>query len=673
MRPTWLVFTLSLFVSLATPGLAQVANQSAQSSGTLAAPVVSKALELADKGSLKAAQALVAPFKSPLLDGLLIWRAALADSPEVGFWEIAVFLDRHPGWPQESNVVVAAEKRFPEEIDPATLSIWFESYRPRSMPGIERALAHYSRIGQEAEVSKLARKAWREQSMSEDVEKRFLAAYSRFLTNDDDRERFEALLSRQDSKGALRQAARLGTGIAALARARLKLAGDEPGVDGAVRAVPANLQDDEGLLYERAHWRLRRNRYEGVMEILDPPHPEYRDADRWWRLRHWAAREAMDRKDFKAAYRIAAGNGLESGIEFAQAEWLAGWLALRFLDRPGDALAHFQRLYDGVGTPISKGRAAYWAGRAVEATAGMSSETRRWYELAAAESTSFYGQLAAVRAGLHQRNALSPAQAVPPADTKEKEAFEAKELVQVVRLLNRFDETERLSSFVIALRSNAESASDYRLLADLAAESKRTDLAVIVAKSAQLADVYLEDYLYPLPPVAPFPAQQLQQRNPEAALVLALIRQESLFRRDAISRVGARGLMQLMPGTAKKVAKDLGLPYSSDRLLDDGGYNMTLGSAYLKEMLERFGGSHILAIAAYNAGPGRVDEWLGRFGNPTTPGVDPVDWIERIPFYETRNYVQRVLEAMVVYRQRIGGPNALELQLSQDLDRAAGR
>jgi soluble lytic murein transglycosylase len=242
-----------------------------------------------------------------------------------------------------------------------------------------------------------------------------------------------------------------------------------------------------------------------------------------------------------------------------------------------------------------------------------------------------------------------------------------------VRLLGQYGEEDRMDGFVIALRSEASSAADYRLLANLAERNGRADLAVLVAKSAQLAGYYMNDYLYPLPPVAPFPIGKLQQSDPEAALVLALIRQESLFRRNAVSRAGARGLMQLMPGTAKKVAGQLGVGYDGQRLLDDGGYNMTLGSAYLKEMLERFGGSHILAVAAYNAGPARVEEWLTRFGNPTGPGVDPVDWIERIPFGETRNYVQRVLEAMVVYRQRIGGEEKLALELSQDLETQAGR
>ncbi|WP_455373201.1 lytic transglycosylase domain-containing protein [Limibacillus halophilus] len=661
---------LALFLSLgfSAQTLAQSAAQNGNSSlpGPVAGTIVSSALDLADEGRLRDAQILIAPMKDPLLEAYLVWRVAVADSDEPSFEQLSSFLNDHPGWPYESSIVAEAEKRLSPDLDDGALAAWFEAHPPVSKEGALLALALYQRQGRTDAVKDLLQKVWRGYGLEREEEREIFARYGNLLTHEDSLARLETLIWRRDRAGAERQAGRLGGGYPALTDARLRLALNQAGVDGAIKAVPANLQDDPGLLYERAHWRLRRGRYDGVVELLDPPPADLGDdPERWWRLRHWAAREAMDAGDISLAYRLSVNHGLERGIGFAQGEWLAGWLALRYQNKPAVALTHFETLHANVGTPISLGRAAYWAGRAA-AAAGDAEKAKTWYFKAAEETTTFYGQLGAAEAGLTSIRVWPVSSETAGISPEAKAAFEARDVVKLSRLLARYGEEDRVNAFVIGLRDEAKDAEAFHLVANLAVETNRPDLALLTAKTAQGEGIYLPEHLYPQPPVAPFALTSLSG-DPEPALVLGLIRQESLFNPKAVSRVGARGLMQLMPGTAKRTSSREGLPYDAARLLEDPDYNVALGSAYLKEMLERYNGAHILAIAAYNAGPGRVDEWLGRFGPPPSDPYGAIDWIERIPFYETRNYVQRVLEAMVVYRQRLGPGDQYALLLPEAL------
>ena len=641
--------------ALSPPGQLRAENNMEEKGPTLAASaVVQAALDLADEGKLRDAQVLLGPLNEPLLESYLLWRAAVADSEEPSFSELSAFLARHPGWPYESSLVAEAEKRLHEGsavLDDAGLAGWFQAHPPVSTEGALLALELHQRRGETDALKTRLVQTWRSHSLDAEQERLLLSRYGNLLTRDDNLARLETLLWRRDQAGAKRQANRLGGGYPELAEARLRLALNQVGVDAAIRAVPESFQNDPGLLYERADWRLRRNRVDGVVEILDPPPAELGDAERWWRMRHWAAREALDEGRIDLAYRLSINHGMDRGLGFAQGEWLAGWLALRYQDKPALALTHFETLYENVGTPISLGRAAYWAGRAA-AAAGEAEKAKAWYLKAAEQTTTFYGQLGAAEAGIRQLRVWPVTAEAPGATAEGRSAFEATDRVQLIRTLARYQENERINAFLIGLRDEAKTPEAYRMVAELALDAERPDLALLTAKTAQTENIYLADFLYPTPPVAPVDVTSLAG-TPEPALVLGLIRQESLFNKNAVSRVGARGLMQLMPGTAKLTAPKVGLRYDSARLTEDPDYNVALGRHYLAEMLERYDGQHILAIAAYNAGPGRVDEWLKRFGAPPSDPYGAIDWIERIPFYETRNYVQRVLEAMVVYRQRL--------------------
>ena len=342
------------------------------------------------------------------------------------------------------------------------------------------------------------------------------------------------------------------------------------------------------------------------------------------------------------AYRIASQHGLKEGIGFAEGAWLAGWIALRFVKNPEQAVQHFTRLYEGVSSPISRARGAYWAGEAVAAK-DTKEAAAIWYRRAAAHSSTYYGQLASQRLGQDLEVTFKKA---PDASLEVRAIFERRELVYIIRLLGEIEETDTHRRFLHHLRESAETGEEFQLVTELAVAQGRPDIALRTAKDARLAGFVMHEQLYPRP--------ELPEINGlEPALVLALIRQESQFYIEAVSRSGARGLMQLMPATAKSVAKGLKLPYRKDRLTEDAAFNMRLGTTYLAQLIERFDGSVMMALAGYNAGPHRVVRWVRRYGDPRRPEVDAVDWVERIPFSETRNYVQRILETLPIYQKRL--------------------
>jgi soluble lytic murein transglycosylase len=343
-------------------------------------------------------------------------------------------------------------------------------------------------------------------------------------------------------------------------------------------------------------------------------------------------------------------HGQTKGVAFAEAEFLAGWIALRRLKKTADALTHFQTLYDGAPTDVARSRGAYWLGRAHE-TAGHSKEAMDWFGRAAAFGHTFYGQLAARR--LPGGTWQMPSDPTPtPA---EQETLAGRELVAAARYIGQAGEPDRTRPFLRRLARQVTTPGETRLLAELAAELKRPDVALAVARRASDSGVILFDALFPVVEIG-------ATGSVERALALALTRQESEFNAAAVSSSGALGLMQLLPATAREVAGKLSLPFVQDKLTSDPAYNVTLGSQYLAQMLKRFGGSYEIALAAYNAGPTRVARWLDSTGDPRGGKVDMVDWIEMIPLRETRNYVQRIMENLQVYRARFGGGPKLSIE-----------
>jgi soluble lytic murein transglycosylase len=618
--------------------------------------VYGQAFDAADKLQWVKAREIAAQAKNPLLAKVVLWLDLVQSGPGRSFADMQRFLADNPDWPLLGAMRANAERAMPHGLDSAEVAAWFGDREPATAAGVMRLATALFDLGLDEQAGRLVRRGWVENDMTAEEEQEFLALFRKELRAQDHDARLDRLLWDRQENAARRMLKRVDEAHQRLADARLRLMNMDPGVDGAVSRVPAALKDDPGLIYDRARWRRNKGMYEEVVELLDPPVTGARQPERMWREIEDAARRALSRGDISVAYRLAKHHESESGTAFADGEWLAGWIALRFLREPRPAYEHFTRLYAGVSTSISQSRGAYWAGRAAEAMGEMTL-ARNWYRTAAESTTTYYGQLAAQRLGTGEALRFPT---LPQPTAEQTAQFDENELVRVVRLLGQIDQLDRARAFVVRLVDHAKTPADHRLIADLAAEQGRNDLMVAAAKEARRFGVELVEYLYPLRDLP-------KEIDPEAALVLGVIRQESAFAVTAVSSAGARGLMQLMPATAKHVAKKEGLKFEEKKLTRDPSYNIRLGSAYLQELIDRFRGSYILAIAGYNAGPSRSLEWIRQYGDPRDADVDVIDWIESIPFSETRNYVQRVIENLMVYRHRLG-----DTQLAQQEEPALG-
>src|SRR5207248_6322837 len=381
----------------------------------------------------------------------------------------------------------------------------------------------------------------------------------------------------------------------------------------------------------------------------------------WWGERQLVARQLLATGNADTAYKLAQQHGLTDGSSYTEAEFLTGYIALRYRKDLALALDHFTRIMDRAVTPYGKARAAYWSGRAAEA-AGDAASAAKWYSAGAEHMATFYGQLAA-----HQLGKDAPPRPVPEPqpNAAEQKHFDNEELVRAAKHLFAAGDREHSRNFIMQLADAAKTPVDFAMLASLTEAQGRIDLAISVAKRSIEAGTPLMVHGYP---VTPLPSGGTAERS----LLFAIVRQESGFATEAMSRVGARGLMQLMPATAAGLASKLQLPYSVDRLTGDSVYNRTLGRSYIETMIDEFGGSYPLAIAAYNAGPGRVRQWLREFGHPRGRDISMVDWIEMIPFNETRLYVHRVLENLQIYRGQDTN-NVAAFSLASDLARRGTR
>ena len=590
---------------------------------------------------------------APLPRDVLRWLDMQAPETTASFTAITAFIDAHPDWPLltvlRRNAEANAAAPFVDptsplpQTPPATIIAWFERNPPLTGAGAwlyTSALA----AGGDPTAAGVARQAWLELDFDRAVERRFLDQFGDALDTSHHDARLRRLVRARNTAAAARVVPLASPDVAKLARAQLQLMQREPGVDGAIAAVPTHLRDDPGLWFERLRWRRREGHTAGAIEILTDPPVIPDDPGRWTRERLILARGALNRRDFTTAYTLAAGHGLTEGATFADAEFLAGWIQLTFLDNPAVAFGHFRHLLANVRFPISRARGAYWSGRAAQA-GGDAAAATDFFRQAAVYPTTFYGQLALTTLGRDLPPATPAVAATAPRILEHPSVAVAVELHDA-------GAAHHARHFLRQLVRSADGPADFRAVAELATALDRPTEALAVAKRAAFHGHDLEPFAFPrLPADAPI------DPTLEAPLVHGLVRQESTFDARVVSTAGARGLMQLMPATAQRTARNLGLPYRGpDQLLEDPAFNVQLGQAYLAEMVARYDGAYILALAAYNAGPSRVDRWLRAYGDPRRPGVDAINWVESIPFSETRNYVQRVMEAIPYYRRILGTP-----------------
>jgi soluble lytic murein transglycosylase len=576
-----------------------------------------------------------------------------------GFDAIADFMAENPSWPLQDTLMRRAEEAIAGSGDDTRVRVWFAGRTPLTGSGALRLADAFERTGERDRAGQLVREAWREMNLGERIEQEMSQRLGHHLTPADRWARVDRLIWERRFVEATRQLQSLDPARRTLAEARIKLAREAPGAAAAARTVPAALARDPGLTFERARFNRRTGLEDEALAIHREAQAPYGRPEIWWREREFFTRRLLrDGRDRDALALVSRhGLGPEHGQAFTDALFLEGWIALRRIDDPRRALPRFTQLHEAARFPVTRARAAYWAGRASEA-AGDAQQARSWYLKASGYHVAYYGQLAQLRLPADARPSASGA----PAPSREDVArIERSELARAARLLADAGEHERVKHFVRRMVDMAENPAQHRAVAQFAIGLGRPDLAVSAAKrSAQRAGVMLPDEGWPT-------INTPRADSPERALVLATIRQESAFEPDAVSSAGARGLMQLMPQTARGVAGKLGRnDHSTLRLTTDPHYNMTLGQTYLAGLLEDYNGSYLLALAAYNAGPGRAAQWIRDNGDPRSGAVDPIDWVELITIEETRNYVQRVLENVQVYRRKLGQQNWVAL-LERDL------
>ncbi|MFC4351344.1 lytic transglycosylase domain-containing protein [Fodinicurvata halophila] len=631
------------FLAIILVVLSAGAHASGNELSTSDRELLSQSLERIDQGAPEETRYVAANVDSPLAGKLIQWYRLLRYGDRQDFAEISAFLEENPDWPGQITLRRAAEKTMPEGMPPSERVAWFERYPPLSG---EASLKYAQALAYTADgetIAREVRRIWRETNFSQSDEQEFHEEFSSHLREADHLARLERQTRAGQEQPALRTAARLSSGHEQLVRAQIKLARQEPGVDEAIHAVPDHLQDHDGLLYERARWRMRKDRIHDALPLLKRHDTSLGEAssERWWSLKHWAARDLLEDGHAREAYDLASSHGLQSGVGFAEGEFLSGWIALRFLNRPSDAYQHFERLHQGVTTEISRSRGAYWAGRAAEAL-GNAELAHRWFSTAAELDNNYYGQLAVAETGLMHESQ----EEMPTVTSEQRQSFLAGDLPRAIAILDGIERDDLSDYFFASLRLRAETGADYRLIAELGMKRGHTDQAVSTARRAAYNGINMPDYLYPIP-------AWIEESDPLAPILLALMRQESNFEVKAVSHAGARGVMQVMPGTAQQVAARMNIAYEPARLTSDPRYNIRLGRNYLEEMLDRYQGYLPLVLAAYNAGPHRASDWIERFGDPRDPDINAIDWVEQISFKETRNYVQRVSEAVIVYRRKL--------------------
>ena len=572
------------------------------------------------------------------------------------FADIAAFIARHPDWPLQNTLERRAEAALATESD-ATAAAWFKDHPPISGPGKARAAEILLAGAHIAEGTEALRAAWIDGDFSADDEKKLLARYGWLLRPQDQQQRLERLLWDGQDAAARRMLPLVSADDRKLAEARLAVAADAKDAGSLVAHLPAQFRTDPGLAYDEAVWWHKHGNFENAaLLLLAHPDNPVRPA-MWWKERLLVARHLLAHDNADLAYRLVRLPAAGHDPTAADAEFVSGLIALDFRREPGVAFDDFAHILGRVTDPYAKSRAAYWAGRAA-AAAGKPALAAKWYAVGAENMATFYGQLAAHQLG---KNAPPRPAPEPRPNAAEQAQFDARPLVRAAELLFDADDYNAAGAFLMRMAETATTELDFALLGSLAETHGRFDLAIAVARRAIDAGMPLMLRGYP---ITRLPAGGTAERP----LLLAIVRQESAFAPDALSAAGARGLMQLMPATAQRVARQTQVPFSLARLSTDGVYNITLGRSYLESLLDDFGGSYPLAIAAYNAGPGRVHEWLHDLGDPRGSGVKMVDWIEMIPFNETRNYVQRVLENLQIYRGQ-SGEAATAFSLVADLAR----
>jgi soluble lytic murein transglycosylase len=628
--------------------------------GGLAPVGLKLALKFLDAGDPAAASIAVYALPDKVDIKIVDWLVATSGLPGVSSARIADAMRKLADWPGQQLLRLRFEQALAHENkSPADIVKAFAGQTPAFGEGTLLLARAYLALGRKDDAAGLIRPYWREGKIPQDAETSIAKEFAGLLTAADHKARMDRLLYAEQTEPALRTATFLGKDQRALAAAVISVIKHSKS-DKAMAAVPSALQKDPVYIYARVQKLRRADKMEeaAALMLAAPRDPKaLTDPDAWWIERRLISRALLDKGDAKTAYKLAVGHVAESPTLRAEAEFHCGWYALEFLHDPATARQHFINIEGISNLPLTQSRAEYWLGRAATA-ANAADEATAHFRKAGSYPTTFYGQLALARLGSKRLTLSAP----PVADAAVRARFTSREQVQAIERLTGTKFADRLDIFYRALAENLTDPAEIALLAAMAERTGEHQVALQVGKLAAMRGLPVQTLAFP---TAAIPSSA-KTAPVELPVVYAVARQESSFNVSAVSAAGARGLLQLMPATAKKAASAAGLPFSEPRLTQDAAYNATLGAEQLNELFGGFGGSYVMTFASYNAGRSRILEWVKAHGDPRDPKVDVVDWIELIPFTETRNYVQRLMENLQVYRARLGSP---ALTIEADLKR----
>jgi soluble lytic murein transglycosylase len=624
-----------------------------------------RALEAYRNGKIQEGEEILQNVQDPAAKALAEW-TLIRSGAALSFTRISTFLKKTPEWPPQFAIRRLEDILFSSREPAAKIITFFNNQKPLTPSGRFALAKAYKVQGDTQQAIKMARALWREDNFGSALETKILSEFSQDLRLEDHRFRMERLIFREEWERAFRAATLAGPDYKALVTTRRAVADQLGSAPKLIAAIPTALQKDSSYIFVQAQY-LRRQKKAGesakLIENLTRDPNLLVDGDEWWVERRLIARQLLDQGDAEGAYKVVSNHVAQSNTNIIEAEFHSGWIALRFLNDAEKALPHFIKADSLSETPISVARTAYWRARALEHV-GQKEEANRFFERAASYPIAYYGQMARTRLGRTDM-VLRPS----PANRLEDRATLEQHLpVRALRILHALGLKEQALPLFADLAKHLKSEEQLEALGDVAQDLGDPRALLSVGKTGVQRGFALDHHAFPIFGI-PFASTR---ENIDKALVFAIARQESAFDPRALSGAGARGLMQMMPDTARRTAQRFNVPFEVSRLTEDAAYNARLGAAHLNELSEDWAGSLILMAASYNAGGGNVRKWIDAYGDPRKASVDPIDWVERIPFSETRNYVQRVVENYQVYRHRLN-PGRIVVLSETDMARKIAR
>ena len=573
---------------------------------------------------------------------IIKWRWLVARDGLTNIETLKKFYLENKNWPQQNKIKEKIEAKISISNDKVEM-LWFQDNPPKSGIGKIKLAEMLIKNNFQNEGYWLLNEAWKEHTFSYSEEKYIMSKFKNKISKDSHNHRMEELIWKRSWGSARRQLKRVDNDIKLFSTAKINLSRRRGNVDNAIRKVPKKYLLSESLIYERVKWRRRAKLEKSSFELLLSYQGKITKPDRWWREVNYHSRKQMSYKNYKSSINLLKNYNDNTNIFSYKSSWLAGWLSLTFEKDPKTAYENFTKMFENVRTPISKARSSFWAGKSAE-IAGDSNAASLWYDRAAAFPSTFYGQLAIKKNG---EKFFIPDinQNISENDIN---IFLKNPLIEALIILKQANNKKLFKIFTRQIIRDLENTKDTILLIKFLNQINKTSLAIYTGRKAIYKNIYLPSLNFPLPNKKLLETYKKDSYIP-LNVALAITRQESAFEISAISRAGARGLMQLMPRTARITAKKINHKYIRKNLTSNPSYNIKLGTFYFKEMLNKFNGSYVLALASYNAGPNRVKRWLKTYGDPRKNEIDQVTWIELIPISETRNYVQRVLEGIYMY------------------------